>query len=72
MTLAYLHLGMSKGTIQIKFDWLSQTLYWTDSIFRWVVAVPGQQWKAGLDYYKIIIDDHLDKPDGLAIDPLKG
>ncbi|XP_060607013.1 prolow-density lipoprotein receptor-related protein 1-like isoform X2 [Ruditapes philippinarum] len=72
ITLAYLHFGVSKGTIQIAFDWLSRTIYWVDSLFRWILAVPGQQWKAGYDFYKIIVDDHLDLPDGITLDPLKG
>ncbi|XP_053384765.1 low-density lipoprotein receptor-related protein 6-like [Mercenaria mercenaria] len=67
-----LHVGVSKGTVQLAVDWLSHTVYWNDPLFRWIVAVPGGKQKLDKDYYKIIVDDHLDGPSGIALDPLKG
>ncbi|XP_045191660.2 prolow-density lipoprotein receptor-related protein 1-like [Mercenaria mercenaria] len=72
MDFAFMHVGVSRGTVQIAVDWLSHTVYWTDSVFRWIVAAPGQKDKIDMDYYKIIEDKHLDAPDGLGIDPLEG
>ena len=70
--LEIMHAGVSKGTVQIAYDWLSKTVYWTDSMFRWIIAAPGERRKLDKDYYKIIVDDHLDAPDGITVDPLEG
>ncbi|XP_053402895.1 low-density lipoprotein receptor-related protein 4-like [Mercenaria mercenaria] len=72
MEFKHMHVGVSRGNIQVAVDWLSHTVYWTDSAFRWIVAAPGQKNKTDMDYYKIIADTHLDKPDGLTLDPLEG
>jgi sugar lactone lactonase YvrE len=65
-------MGVSKGTVQIAYDWLSKTVYWTDSLYRWIIAAPTDMGKITNDYYKIIVDDHLDFPDGIAVDPMNG
>lgn len=70
--LHIMHIGVSRGTVQLAVDWLSHTVYWTDSVFRWIVAAPGQLDKLENDYFKIIVDKHLDAPDGLALDPING
>ncbi|XP_053386904.1 low-density lipoprotein receptor-related protein 1-like isoform X3 [Mercenaria mercenaria] len=72
MEFKHMHVGVSRGNIQVAVDWLSHTVYWTDTVFRWIVAAPGQKSKIDMDYYKIIADIHLDKPDGLTVDPLEG
>ncbi|XP_053387383.1 low-density lipoprotein receptor-related protein 1-like isoform X2 [Mercenaria mercenaria] len=72
MEFKHMHIGVSRGNIQVAVDWLSHTVYWTDSVFRWIVAAPGQKNKINMDYYKVIADIHLDKPGGLTVDPLEG
>ena len=67
-----MHIGVSAGTVQVAVDWLSHTVYWSDSNFRWILAAPGQIDKIDMDYYKIVVDTHLDHPSGLTIDPLEG
>ncbi|XP_053402894.1 low-density lipoprotein receptor-related protein 2-like [Mercenaria mercenaria] len=72
MEFKNMHVGVSRGNIQVAVDWLSHTVYWTDSVFRWILAAPGQKNKINMDYYKVIADIHLDKPDGLTLDPFEG
>ncbi|KAH3846811.1 hypothetical protein DPMN_089118 [Dreissena polymorpha] len=66
------HLGVSSGTVQIAVDWLSHTIYWTDSTYRWIAAAPGAIDLMKNDIYKIIADTNLYYPDGIALDPLEG
>ncbi|XP_052273216.1 low-density lipoprotein receptor-related protein 2-like [Dreissena polymorpha] len=66
------HLGISSGTVQIAVDWLSHTIYWTDSTYRWIAAAPGAIEKMNNDIYKIIADTNLYYPDGITLDPLDG
>ncbi|KAH3846670.1 hypothetical protein DPMN_088972 [Dreissena polymorpha] len=66
------HLGVSTGTVQIAVDWLSHTIYWTDSTYRWIAAAPGAIEKMDNDIYKIIADTNLYHPDGMTLDPLDG
>lgn len=72
MTFKRMHGGVSIGTVQVAVDWLSHTVYWSDSLYRWIIAAPGQADKIEYDYYKIIADTHLEAPDGIAVDPLEG
>ncbi|XP_060584429.1 prolow-density lipoprotein receptor-related protein 1-like [Ruditapes philippinarum] len=72
MKFQNIHMGVSRGNIQVAVDWLSHTVYWSDSKFRWIVAAPGESDKIDMDYYKIVVDTHLEAPDGLTIDPLEG
>lgn len=72
MSFDFMHAGVSRGTVQVAVDWLSHMVYWTDPVFQWILAAPGDPAKVEKDYYKIIHKDHLDKPDGIAVDPLAG
>ena len=71
MSFEFMHEGVSEATVQIALDWLSHTLYWVDPGFGWIAAAPGDPSRIDEDLHKIIIND-LDKPDGLALDPLAG
>lgn len=72
MDFDFMHVGVSKGTIQVAYDWLSGTLYWSDYVFRWIVAAATEKEKIEKDIYAIIVDTHLDGPDGIAVDPREG
>ncbi|XP_053402379.1 prolow-density lipoprotein receptor-related protein 1-like [Mercenaria mercenaria] len=68
----YMRIGVSRGNIQLAVDWLSHTVYWADTAFRWIVAAPGQNDKLKMGYHKIIVDKHLEAPTAIAVDPFKG
>jgi hypothetical protein len=69
MTFKFIHVGVSRGTVQVAVDWMTHIVYWSDSVFRWIVGAPADINLVDNDYYKIIVDKHLDAPDGLAVDP---
>lgn len=72
MNFQFIHFGVSRGNVQLVVDWTTHTLYWTDSLYRWIVAAPTDPTKIQESYYKIIVDTHLEAPDGVAIDPFEG
>ncbi|XP_052818651.1 low-density lipoprotein receptor-related protein 2-like [Mya arenaria] len=72
MTFDFAHIGVSKGQVQIAVDWLSHTVYWTDSIYRWICAAAGQMEKINDDIYTILVDQGLEAPAGIALHPMEG
>ena len=72
MTFEFMHAGVSQATVQVAYDWHSRTLYWVDPGFGWIMAAPGDPARINDDLYKIIVQDNMDKPDGLAVDPYEG
>ncbi|KAL4234290.1 hypothetical protein ACF0H5_005941 [Mactra antiquata] len=71
MNFKVMHHVMSRGTVQIAYDWLSNTLYWCDSAVNKIFAASGDWDKVDDDHYKIIASG-LDAPDGITIDPIEG
>lgn len=66
LTYAVFHNGLSRDHIHLGFDWISKNLYWTDPIFRWI-AIQNADSKLA---FKILIDDNLERPFALAVDPI--
>lgn len=52
-------------------DWISHNIYWTDTVMGAIMMQPGTQYISPT-LYKIVIQDHLDLPRGIAVDPLAG
>ncbi|KAH3811419.1 hypothetical protein DPMN_139829 [Dreissena polymorpha] len=66
LPLKSLHSGLSRGFVMIALDWISNNLYWTDPIFRWV-AVQSLQTNG---HYRILVYDNIERPTGIAVDPI--
>ncbi|KAH3773220.1 hypothetical protein DPMN_174577, partial [Dreissena polymorpha] len=66
VTLTYLHSGLSRGEVKIALDWISNNIYWTDPTFRWVAV----QSLRNDGHYKLIVNDNVEKPTGIAVDPI--
>ena len=67
-----LHVGVSRGDVKIAVDWVSHNIYWTDPMFRQIVM---QRTEPNLDktsLYRVIVKEDLDRPYGLAVDPVGG
>ena len=72
MKFDVVHYGVSVDSVRLAIDWLSKTIYWCDSMYRWIVAATIHEDKLGKDYFKVLIHDHLDHPAGIAVDPIEG
>ncbi|XP_052771262.1 low-density lipoprotein receptor-related protein 5-like isoform X2 [Mya arenaria] len=60
-----LHTGVSRGSVKLAVDWISNNLYWSDPMYRWIAV-------QSLDNYgmfKILFHTNLEFPLGIAVDP---
>ncbi|XP_052771268.1 low-density lipoprotein receptor-related protein 4-like isoform X2 [Mya arenaria] len=61
-----LHAGVSRGSVKLAVDWISNNLYWSDPMYRWIAV-------QSLDNYgmfKILFHSDLELPLGIAVDPI--
>lgn len=59
--------GKSASLGQIAFDFVSQNLYWCDSLLHWIAMKPAYNFNHTI--YKVIVHKDLNQPEGLALDP---
>lgn len=59
--LSILFKGKSAAFGEIAIDYLSNNLYWCDSLLKWIAMKPANNFNNTI--YKIIV------PEGLALDP---
>lgn len=62
--------GKSDDTGEIAFDYLSNNLFWCDSRLNWVAMKPAYSGNASL--YRVLVQNNLYRPEGLALDPVDG
>lgn len=65
-----IHTGVSATTSQIAYDWLANNIYWTDGFYKWICSHPATT-DQDLSLYKVLVKDHLTKPEGITLDPFK-
>jgi hypothetical protein len=70
MRIVPIQKGVSKTSAQIAYDWYSENLYWVDGYYNWVGMQPAYTTDNSL--YTIIIYKGLNRPEGIAVDPLQG
>lgn len=62
--------GKSDDPGEIAFDYLSNNLFWCDSRLNWVAMKAAYSGNSSL--YRVLVQDNLNKPEGLALDPVDG
>ncbi|KAH9512773.1 hypothetical protein Btru_038165, partial [Bulinus truncatus] len=61
--------GTSSEVHGLTVDWMSRNLYFTDALYNWIMLASIDKNK---HYYKILVQDKLDSPHGIAVHPMKG
>ncbi|XP_061184434.1 low-density lipoprotein receptor-related protein 4-like [Saccostrea echinata] len=61
--------GRSRSQSQIAFDYISNNLYWCDSLMKWIAMKPAYMDNT---MFKIVVYKNLRLPLGLALDPEDG
>lgn len=62
-----LYTGKSSAVGQIAFDYLSKNLYWCDSFLNWIAMKPAYNTDETIQ--KVVVQDDLNYPRGLTLDP---
>lgn len=70
VTMPTEYKGRSVVSGQIAFDFVSNNLYWCDSMLNWIAIKPAYNFNNTM--YKVIVHKNLFLPEGLALDPEDG
>lgn len=66
LNVTTLHTGLSRYSVRLAVDWVSNNIYWTDPLFGWIVV----QSASSAIFYHILVKDVINKPYALAVDPV--
>ena len=61
--------GISSGVNSLAVDWLTNNIYWADSLYNWIVMSPAV---SDTRLFRIIVNTELDHPMGLVVHPFRG
>ena len=70
MDFTIIHYGISRHDTKLAYDWISNNFYWTDPVYKVIGIQPAIANDSYNTVYKFIVDDHLDTPEGIAVDPV--
>ncbi|XP_062567174.1 low-density lipoprotein receptor-related protein 6-like [Saccostrea cucullata] len=70
ISLSLAYKGKSSDFGQIAFDYISNNLYWCDSLHKWIAMKPA--YSDNDTIYKVVVQKDLYQPEGLALDPEDG
>lgn len=62
--------GKSNDVGEIAFDYLSNNLFWCDSLLNWIAMKPAYTHVPHM--YNVVVQDNIRRPEGLILDPLDG
>ncbi|KAK7090164.1 hypothetical protein V1264_009998 [Littorina saxatilis] len=60
--------GTSSEVNGLVVDWMSDNVYWSDALYNWVIMAPLRKYSSDR-VYRIVVQDGLDNPHGLAVYP---
>lgn len=63
------YYGTSSQVGGIAVDWVNGNLYWTDSLYNWIILAHAEE---KTNTTRRLIRTGLDKPHGIAVYPQKG
>jgi hypothetical protein len=61
--------GISSGVNSLAVDWLTNNIYWADSLYNWIVMSPAV---SDTSLFRIVVNTDLDQPMGLVVHPFRG
>lgn len=70
LTFSLVYTGKSFTIDQIAVDYLSANIYWCDFHLNWIAMKPA--YKSVVTIQKVVVQDELNGPSGLALDPEDG
>ena len=70
MLNGFLSSGIKSDCIAV--DWIGRNLYWTDGTAGQILVIQLTAVWRGKPEYTVVLDDGLNQPRSLALDPLNG
>ena len=67
-SISLLYKGISSSFGKIAFDYVSNNIYWCDPLLQWIAMKPA--YNLNNTIYKVILQNDLNYPEGLALDPV--